>query len=188
MPSPKRAKKKPFKPNLPVELLQPIELPDFVREVDKAKTLVEKVKIFEGRRERENKIFTDAYTKKFQILMDHYRLDRADKDFWEKLAKRVIADYIPGFQRKQKRTAGAKNKWDQISYLCLWHEVTDLLDSGQFPTALAACYHLADRSIWKDMVTPRSKSRSIGDNLYEQYERAQRSPAVNSLKKITVVL
>jgi hypothetical protein len=71
------------------------------------------------------------YDEKFDLLYDHFSIERDDPERWMKLALVLAKQHVPGFQEKHTETRGRRRKWEISDEFALWYEFDILVKNGK---------------------------------------------------------
>lgn len=114
---------------------------------------------------------------KMGLLLDYYEIPRQSDERWFNLSLRMAHDYIPGFRLVQKRTKGAKEKWNPSLQLKLFNAVQTFTNGSKTRTQAMACNSLINQEPWKSLCKSAKSLRT-------RYTEAAKSPLVNFIIKI----
>jgi hypothetical protein len=171
-------KKQPDKPwpNFPDELLEPIQVSS--EKLVRDSRLLEKYRT-EGKAPHEVSAALEAEVQKLReeyirqvradkmlLLAQYYNLRDLTREVNMSFA-RLALDFVPGLKVAEVKDKGRPNTWTELEYLRLWIAVHEETKSGK--TAKDVCRNLVKKEPWKSLISPKAKSRTSAQNLYEHY-------------------
>jgi hypothetical protein len=123
------------------------------------------------------------FEKKLDQLGKYYTLDKNDPKYWEHMTRKIVGDFLPGFQFHITQKKGRKEVWSDETLYILWAEVEqNKQKTGQ--SASSVCRSLSKKEPWANLIKTTTKGDKNPITLYQHYDRSLKSPLVTLLQSM----